>query len=139
MANFHLDDVKSSYFSIDYHSEMSKINTTNHLLEFLTYYDQQTNKNKDILRMVEEVFRHIRSYDNSNEFDFMNHMQVVKRLRSFSTEEKKEILQRKNNTDDVFTLCGYFLLMGNEMEFSIHFDQLSDEEKENLRPFLSII
>ncbi len=55
MANFHLDDVKSSYFSIDYHSEMSKINTTNHLLEFLTYYDQQTNKNKDILRMVRSI------------------------------------------------------------------------------------
>ncbi|WP_054860780.1 hypothetical protein [Gracilibacillus sp. JCM 18860] len=136
MANFHLDDVKSSYLSIDYYSEMSKINTTNHLLEFVTYYDQQTNKNKDILRMVEEVFRHIRSYDNSNEFDFINHMQVVKRLRSFSSEEKKEILQRKNNTDDVFTLCGYFLLMGgNEMEFSFHFDQLTDEEKEIFKTF----
>ncbi|WP_099157085.1 hypothetical protein [Virgibacillus ndiopensis] len=135
MANFNLEDVKSSYLSIDYNSDVAKSKANLHLLEFLAHYDQQTDKNEDILLMLEEVFQYIRSFEKSDDHYYINQMQVVKRMREFTSEEKEEILLRKNDSEDTFILCGYLLLMDNEMEFDIHFDKLTQKEKESFKDF----
>src|SRR5699024_9292386 len=109
MDNFNLKDAKNSYLSIDYNSEASLNQTNLHLIEFITYYDQQTNKNKHILLMLEEVFQYIRSFKYDDNSIYINQMQVIKRRRSFTSDEEKEILYRKNNTTDKFILCGYLL------------------------------
>lgn len=135
MENFNLEDAKSSYLSVNYNSDASITKTNSHLIEFITYYDQQTHKNEDILLMLEEVFQHMRAFEHNDDFMYINQMQVIKRMRKFTSEEKREILCRKDNTTDTFILCGYILLLNNKMEFDIYFDKLTSKDKKLFKEF----
>lgn len=133
MDNLNMKVIESSLKQIDYKNEYAFHLTNNFLLNSVKYYDKNNHK-QEILELALNVYDYLYQSQTDNLLSFLNKMQVVKRQREFTLKEKEEIINRKNqDKHNNETLCGFFILLGSKMEFEIHFNKLSEEQREVFR------
>lgn len=135
MNNLKLSAIEASFKQVDYEHGMSFELTNNFLLNLLNYYDQYREK-KGILELTLNLFEHISKLQPDNILAFINKMQTIKRMRNFTTDEKAEIINRKNETqhsDEI--LCGFHILLDSKIEFEFQFSKLSPEDQETFKSY----
>ena len=67
----------------------------------------------------------------SNLINKLNELQIIRRQRAYTKNEKTFLIQEKTqNTDNNGILCAINILLENKSEAESNFDQLTEEEKE---------
>lgn len=134
-ANFNLKELENSLLQIDYVMDSARDLVNKFLLDIINYYDD-IDKNKEFLKLVENVYSHLMKFDDEyNGIRFLNMMQITKRQRDFKNDELEIIFERKANEKDPFMNCGYSALLGNKTEFDFYFSRLSKEEQEEFKSY----
>lgn len=100
------------------------------LLEFIKCYD--LNNNIKFLNIAERINKLIMDEPLYNiSYYKINKYQMLKRKRSLSRQEKKEITMIKiNNSDDFYVVCSCCLLCDQCEEFEEYFKKLNNKEQE---------
>ncbi|ERN51281.1 hypothetical protein M3689_19995 [Alkalihalophilus marmarensis] len=135
MSNLNLKVIVESLKQVDYKDDYALDLTNNFLLKALIYYDQQK-ENGEILNLLLDVYDFLYHLQPNNILIFLNKMQVIKRKREFTWEEKQEIFEKKSrgfHNDDI--LCGFSILLESKIEFEVHFKKLNEEQKEGFKLF----
>lgn len=99
---------------------------TNLILRLLNYYD--TSKRKDVLEAAVSLSGHMCDIQ-SNEINSLNYLQAVKRVRSLQDNEIADLVEMRNNSNNLQIKCGCCILLEETSEFNLYFSKLSDEEK----------
>lgn len=99
------------------------------LLEFIKCYD--LNNNIKFLNIAERINKLIMDEPLYNiSYYKINKYQMLKRKRSLSRQEKKEITMIKiNNSDDFYVVCSCCLLCDQCEEFEEYFKKLNNKEQ----------
>ncbi|MRX73646.1 hypothetical protein GJU40_16000 [Bacillus lacus] len=135
MSNLKLKVIEESFKQIDYNDPYAFDLTNNFLLNALIYYDQGKERN-EILNLILNVYEYLYHLQPDNILCFLNRMQVIKRKREYTWEEKEEIFKRKNqgiHNDEI--LCGFSILLDSKIEFEIYFKKLREEQKEAFKAY----
>lgn len=135
MSNLNINAIEASLKQMEYENEFSFNLTNNFLLNLIRYYDQNKQK-KEILDLTLNLYEYLSKLQPDNIFFFINKMQIIKRQREFTIEEKEEIINHKNeeqHTNEI--LCGFYILLDSKIEFEIQFDKLPEEQKEIFKAY----
>lgn len=134
-SNLRIESIEKSLLNVNYSNKLSFEVTNLFLLEVLTYYDTQ-NKINGLLDMAYNIFKHLEELTEDNLIYFINKMQVVKRMRNFTQEEKRQLVDLKNkNNHSNDLMCAFHILLGNEIEFDLLFNDLTAEERESFKTY----
>lgn len=135
MSNLKVSAIEDSLKQVDYSNDFSYRLTNRFLLDLLKYYDENSER-KEILELTYNIYDYINDCLPSDVLAFMNKMQTIKRIREFTFEEKKEIVNRKKRFDqNIEMLCGFAILLDSKIEFEILFDSLSDEQRQEFKTY----
>ncbi|WP_153464784.1 hypothetical protein [Sediminibacillus terrae] len=135
ISNFDPKVVESSFKSLTSNNEISLMLTNNYMLQLLNYYDQH-NDRKELLDLSLNIFDHLLTLSSDNITFYLNRMQIIKRMRQFTEQEKEDILKMKRKqsyTSDV--LCAFYILLESKIEFDITYSKLTEEQQERFSKF----
>ena len=133
-SNLYLDAVVSDYKSLDQNEE--NCNSGNDvLLEMIKAYDIKPKP--VILDAINGMIDWLNSQTQFIDKDTiqLNKLQVVKRIRLLSFEEKSILYTIVNNTCDIQCKIGALLLLDEQVEADNHFAMLSPKEKERFKTY----
>ena len=102
------------------------------LLEVLKAYDKS--KNIKLLNFAEFLINKIISFDYSEMYE-INKMQIIKRKRALSKEEKEKLYIIKDNNEELAIQCAIAILLDNQSDFERYFNKMKEEEKEIFKKF----
>jgi len=111
--------------------------TQNFMLNCIHGYDETSKKGfLDLAEKLNDYFI-INTPQSENEdltlIHTINQLQLFKRKRELSSEEKRNLINLKNSTTDIKVLCCCLILLDYKEEFLLEFEKLSDEEKEQFK------
>ncbi|MDO5479797.1 MAG: hypothetical protein Q4G23_11620, partial [Clostridia bacterium] len=114
------------------------------LLQIIHAYDKSQDKRKDILEKAENMANWLLKEENpysDSTVMKLNFMQIQKRKRGFTEDEKVELVsiaEGYGSVDEkqaVYHKIGANLLLDNQMSAEFYFKKLSDEEKNQFRQY----
>lgn len=130
-SNINFDVIKETFNSLDSNEEtLERCNLW--MLEVLKAYDQ--NKGNMILDLAKYINERIIEHRN-NSVDIINKMQILKRLRDLSVDEKEILYSLREEDKDMMIQCAIAILLENKSDFERYFSKLNNEEKNNFRNF----
>ena len=119
-----LRDIKRVVFSKGYGDA-----TTLFALELIKAYD--VSNRREFLDIALSIFEWLQQTDYDNLIHKLNHLQIIRRQRAFTKDEKTFLIQEQvQNTGNNRNLCAINILLENKSDTESNFDQLMEEEKE---------
>lgn len=135
LKNFDHCVVESSFKSIEYKSDLSATPANNYMLQILNYYDNHIHRS-ELLTLTFNIFDYLEKLYPDNITYFINKMQVVKRMRKFSDQEKEELIERKLQYGHMpEIMCAFFILLNSKIEFEVYFKKLPKNIQEKFYTF----
>ena len=134
-SNINIDIMKKSFDSPEY-SEETCLRYNLWLLELIKAYDE-SNEQK-WLEFAEYLIDKILEFSNSPSY-IINKLQIIKRIRNLSQEEKDELYEIKENEKDNMIQCGIAILLDNSSDFERHFNKLENKEEFEKFPIYNLI
>lgn len=125
MENLDVDLISKNVTKVEY-SDLYAQHLNLLVLEFIKAYDK-TGQDK-FINTAEEMIDWIISNDKSNKIFKINKFQILRRIRELSYDELSELDSMKQNSPNDI-LCGISIVLENKMDFKIHFNKLSKEER----------
>lgn len=120
---FVLRDIKKIIFSTEYSTVTNMFG-----LELIKAYD--VSDREEFLDTAFDIYEWLQQMEDGNLIYKLNELQIIKRQRCFTEDEKAFLLQEKTqNTGDNRILCAINILLENKSEAESYFDQLTEEEK----------
>ena len=106
--------------------------TTDLLLEILRAYDEQTDKDGKLLELADSLCTWLSTFENKEDDPVirLNHLQIIKRKRSFITQEIIELSGFTNVSYPAEVRCSAYLLLGDNSEAKKCFVKLSPSMQE---------
>ena len=130
-SNINFQVIKETFNSLDSNEEtLERCNLW--MLEVLKAYDQ--NKRIEILDLAKYINERI-SEHRENNVDIINKMQILKRYRKLTFDEKEIIYTLRDQNKDRMIQCAIAILLGNKSDFERYFSKLSTEEKDSFINF----
>lgn len=130
-SNINFQVIKETFNSLDSNEEtLERCNLW--MLEVLKAYDQ--NKRIEILDLAKYINERI-SEHRENNVDIINKMQILKRYRKLTFDEKEIIYTLRDQNKDIMIQCAIAILLGNKSDFERYFSKLSKEEKDSFINF----
>ena len=132
LNNIRYDVILSSFKSFEL-TEESASRANWFMLGLLGAYDKSSRK--ELLDLALEFSNWIKDFPEeylSKDIRTLNHLQIIKRQRELTKEEKKQIyslISSKDVTEE--TLVGAYLLLGQQEAAEMHFDNLEEEQQNN--------
>jgi hypothetical protein len=120
-----IDYIKKISFIEDYVDIINQI-----ALNFISAYDLNNHK-KPYLNIAKRIYEFLPSTDIFQ----INICQIKKRLGTLNSDDKRELVKIKNNTEFIEAKCAINLLLGYFEEFELFFDMLIDEKKESFKRY----
>lgn len=134
-SNINIDIMKKSFDSPEY-SEETCLRYNLWLLELIKAYDE-SNEQK-WLEFAEYLIDKILEFSNSPSYR-INKLQIIKRIRNLSQEEKDELYEIKENEKDNMIQCGIAILLENSSDFERYFNKLENKEEFEKYPIYNLI
>lgn len=128
LSNLQYDTIIASFKEIGNHDQ---VNVS--LLEMLLAYDE--NNDPRLLEATIEIGKWLLDTEASTlpiEIRLLNWLQIVKRQRELSDDEKRQIIimtETAAQREDI--LVGAYLLLDNQIAAELHFERMSDELQES--------
>ncbi|MCM3240704.1 hypothetical protein M3589_23905 [Heyndrickxia oleronia] len=130
ISNFDHKVVEASFKTLKDRSDDSATLTNQYMLEILKYYDKHPHR-KELLLLTLNIFDSLATDHPNNILYFLNKMQVIKRMRMFTDEEKEILIDLKLQYKyEVEIMCAFSILLEGKIEFEVNFNRLSKEERE---------
>ena len=106
--------------------------TTDLLLEILRAYDEQTNKDGKLLELADSLCTWLSTFEREENDPVirLNHLQIIKRKRSFIPQEIIELSGFTNASYPAEVRCSAYLLLGDNCEAQKCFAELSPSMQE---------
>lgn len=106
--------------------------TTDLLLEIIRAYDEQTNKDGKLLELADSLCTWLSTFENEKNDPVirLNHLQIIKRKRSFVPQEIIELSGFTNASYPAEVRCSAYLLLGDNCEAQKCFAELSPSMQE---------
>lgn len=106
--------------------------TTDLLLEILRAYDEQTDKDGKLLELADSLCTWLSTFESEENDPVirLNHLQIIKRKRSFITQEIIELSGFTNASYPAEVRCSAYLLLGDNSEAQKCFAELSPSMQE---------
>lgn len=106
--------------------------TTDLLLEILRAYDEQTDKDGELLVLADSLCTWLSTFESEENDPVirLNHLQIIKRKRSFITQEIIELSGFTNASYPAEVRCSAYLLLGDNSEAQKCFAELSPSMQE---------
>lgn len=98
--------------------------------EMLRAYDEQENKNEELLLTAEKYSDWLTEIIGKTNEMILNKLQIIKRRRAFDSEEISFLQNLRKNTDNIQIKCGANLLLGKKEVAQDCFDEMDEEDKE---------
>lgn len=118
-----LRDIKRVVFSKG-HSEAVNL----FALELIKAYD--ASNRREFLDAASSIYEWLQQMDDGNLIYKLNELQIVKRQRAYTKDEKIFLIQHQTqNIGDNRILCAINILLENKSEAEINFDQLAEDVK----------
>lgn len=134
-SNINIDIMKKS-FDLPEYSEETCLRYNLWLLELIKAYDR-SNEQK-WLEFAKYLIDKIIEFSNSPSY-IINKLQIIKRIRNLSQEEKDKLYEIKENEKDDMIQCGIAILLDNSSDFERHFNKLENKEEFEKFPIYSLI
>ncbi|KAA0547407.1 hypothetical protein FZW96_11110 [Bacillus sp. BGMRC 2118] len=135
ICNFDYHVVEKSFKSVDYTYNICSTSTNDYMLRILNYYDKHTHR-RELLTMILNIFEHLEITQQDNLLNYLNKMQVIKRIREFTKEEKVILLERKlEHAHTTELLCAFSILLDSKIEFEVNFNKLTTEERNRFQTY----
>lgn len=99
----------------------------NFVLELLSAYD--ASKNEEILDCVIKIISWLYKQEQ-NEIHFINKFQAILRHRPFNQEELNQILEMRENSNELELRLGYSILLGEKYQYRHLLEKLSPKRRE---------
>lgn len=134
--NLRLDALLPSFQKIERHSELM-IRANYFLLELIKAYDLQNNP--EIIRTASEFSDWIMGATEAElpyKIRLLNKLQIVKRQRSFNSEERKllyNLIFDPTSPDDILTAA--YLLLGEQSLAKDHFEKLDKQVQQEFKTY----
>ena len=130
-SNINFEVIKETFNSLDSNEEtLERCNLW--MLDVLNAYDQ-TKENK-VLDLAKYINERIMEHRNNN-IDIVNKMQILKRLRDLSVDEKETLYTLREENKDMMMQCAIAILLENKSDFERFFSKLKNTEKDMFRNF----
>ena len=135
-SNINYTDISKSICSLS-HCELLQSGVNNLMLSALNGYDSQKIKDSRILDLCDTIIEWMAVSEEEREEAalFLNRMQIIKRRRALSTNEKIEIGKLTGDEYDDMIRCGAYLLLDDSEEAQKCFDKLPDDAKKYFLTF----
>ena len=106
--------------------------TTDLLLEIIRAYDEQTNKDGKLLELADSLCTWLSTFEREENDPVirLNHLQIIKRKRSFIPQEIIELSGFTNASYPAEVRCSAYLLLGDNCEAQKCFAELSPSMQE---------
>ncbi len=129
VSNIDYDDILSSYKKVYIENHNVTQRANNDMLMMILAYDE--NHDDKLLKSSKDLCEWLISINEKDEVNtyFLNLMQIIKRKRDLTNEERKEIMIKFDLCNSMEKLACCLLLDNNEMA-NHYFNQLNDSEKE---------
>lgn len=134
-SNINIDVMKKSFDSPEY-SEETCLRYNLWLLELIKAYDESGEHKW--LEFAEYLIDKILEFSNSPSYR-INKLQIIKRIRNLSQEEKDELYEIKENEKDNMIQCGIAILLENSSDFERYFNKLENKEEFEKYPIYNLI
>lgn len=134
-SNINIDVMKKSFDSPEY-SEETCLRYNLWLLELIKAYDES--REHKWLEFAEYLIDKILEFSNSPSYR-INKLQIIKRIRNLSKEEKDELYEIKENEKDNMIQCGIAILLENSSDFERYFNKLENKEEFEKYPIYNLI
>lgn len=134
-SNINIDVMKKSFDSPEY-SEETSLRYNLWLLELIKAYDES--REHKWLEFAEYLIDKILKFSNSLSYR-INRLQIIKRIRNLSQEEKDELYEIKENEKDNMIQCGIAILLENSSDFERYFNKLENKEEFEKYPIYNLI
>lgn len=103
-------------------------------LELIKAFD--ASKRVEFLQSAADLFVWLEQFAIDREICRINELQVYRRQRNFTEEEKLELFQMREKFNDVDRmLCAINLLLENKTDYEIHFNRLTETLKEEFKGY----
>jgi hypothetical protein len=130
-SNLNVEIIKKSFKNID-NSMPTIAKVTEFLLVVLNAYD--VSNNRELLELAKYVNNKILEYKKEDE-NIINKLQIIKRERTLSREEKEELYGIKNKNNNTQIQLGIAILLENKSDYERYLEQLTNEEKEIFKTY----
>lgn len=129
VSNIDYDDILPSYKKVYIENHNVTQRANNDMLMMILAYDE--NHDDKLLKSSKDLCEWLISINEKDEVNtyFLNLMQIIKRKRDLTNEERKEIMIKFDLCNSMEKLACCLLLDNNEMA-NHYFNQLNDSEKE---------
>lgn len=129
VSNIDYDDILPSYKKVYIENHNVTQRANNDMLMMILAYDE--NHDDKLLKSSKDLCEWLISINEKDEVNtyFLNLMQIIKRKRDLTHEERKEIMIKFDLCNSMEKLACCLLLDNNEMA-NHYFNQLNDSEKE---------
>ena len=134
-SNINIDVMKKS-FDLPEYSEETCLRYNLWLLELIKAYDES--REHKWLEFAEYLIDKILEFINSPSYR-INKLQIIKRIRNLSKEEKDELYEIKENEKDNMIQCGIAILLENSSDFERYFNKLENKEEFEKYPIYNLI
>ena len=130
-SNINYDIIKESFTNTDFSSaSLAKINEL--LLEILSAYDCK--KDDNLLDLANFIIDKVLQHSKEDVY-LINQMQIIKRQRELTKEEKMILYKIKKENNDKQIQLGLAILLDNKSDYEIYSEELTQEEKESFSKF----
>ena len=100
------------------------------VLEMLKAYDEQVNKDHELLSTAEQYCDWLIENDaDNNDMLTLNRLQIIRRKREFLPEEISTLQSMRKSNPDLAVKCGANLLLGRTESAQDCFDEMDNEQK----------
>jgi len=100
------------------------------VLEMLKAYDEQKNKNDQLLKTALEILEWLLKYSEIDSAILtLNKLQIIRRMRALSINELQDIYNIKSNTRDEAILTGASILLESFIEAKLYYDNLPEDRR----------
>ena len=106
------------------------------MLEMLSAYDEQKEKNDDLLLTAEAYCDWlIDNSDQPNDMMLLNRLQIIKRKRDFKQAEISQLQELRKESKELSVRCAANLLLGKQETAQDCFDEMDEDEKDRFISF----
>jgi len=133
LSDKHLPIVEEHVLSIPYSSDYA---TYLNLLVLETIKSYDISEKVEFLDLADAMASWLIEGSDDSDIFLMNKMQILKRQRELSKEEKEKLRCIScNNIEDYMILCGINILLENWSDFDYYFEKLNTEQREMFKSY----
>lgn len=135
-SNLDYDIIIHDIKQMQYHSMLCG-SVTHLLLDVLSAYDEQNDKEPKLLELAQEISDWLISGGPKSDIPIqtLNRFQIIKRKRALSLSEILEVGKFTDTGNTAMIRCGAYLLLEDQVEAQKCFDELSADEQDEFLSF----